>query len=78
MVIERIRVQIEETNFNFDGTDLTVTASFGVAGFEGDQSPDFHRLVSQADTALYSAKRLGRNRVEFAALPVGQKEGGSV
>lgn len=63
-VIECIRAELEATKFNFNGTSLTVTASFGVAGFEGKKAPDFSRLVAQADLALYSAKRLGRNRVE--------------
>ena len=65
-VVDRIRAQLGATQFNFDGTTLTVTASFGIAGFEGTQAPGFNRLVAQADTALYSAKRLGRNSVEIA------------
>jgi two-component system cell cycle response regulator len=67
VVIERIRTQLEATRFNFDGNRLIVTASFGLAGFQTTQAPDFHRLVAQADAALYSAKRLGRNRTETAA-----------
>ena len=64
-VIDRVRAQLEATKFNFDGGTLAVTASFGIAGFQGTVAPDFNRLVSQADSALYSAKRLGRNRVEI-------------
>lgn len=70
VVIERIRAELEATKFAFDGGSLTVTASFGLAGFEGTQTPDFNRLVSQADAALYAAKRTGRNRIELAAIPV--------
>jgi diguanylate cyclase (GGDEF)-like protein len=65
-VIDRVRAELAATKFKFDGNSLTVTASFGLAGFVGAQAPDFNRLVAQADTALYSAKRRGRNRVEVA------------
>src|SRR6266851_3489570 len=70
VVIERIRADLEATRFDFDGGSLAVTASFGLAGFEGTQAPDFNRLVSQADAALYTAKRTGRNRIEIAAAQV--------
>jgi two-component system, cell cycle response regulator len=70
VVIERIRAELEATKFDFDGNSLTVTASFGLAGFEGTQAVDFNRLVSQADAALYAAKRTGRNRLEIAATQV--------
>ena len=70
IVIERIRAELEATKFDFDGASLTVTASFGLAGFEGTQTADFNRLVAQADVALYAAKRTGRNRIEIAATPV--------
>jgi two-component system, cell cycle response regulator len=63
-VIECIRMELEATKFNFNGNSLKVTASFGLAGFTGAKAPDFNQLVAQADLALYSAKRLGRNRVE--------------
>jgi two-component system cell cycle response regulator len=65
-VIDCIRAELEATKFNFDGNSLKVTASFGLAGFVGTRPPDFNRLVAQADTALYSAKRRGRNRIEVA------------
>ena len=63
-VIESVRAELQATEFNFNGNSLTVTASFGLAGFTGTKAPDFNRLVAQADLALYSAKRLGRNRVQ--------------
>ncbi len=65
-VIERVRAELEAMQFNFDGNILKVTASFGLAGFFGTSAPDFNRLVGQADAALYSAKRQGRNRLELA------------
>jgi diguanylate cyclase (GGDEF)-like protein len=68
VVIERIRAELEATKFVFDGTSLTVTASFGLAGFEGTQAPDFNQLVTQADAALYAAKRTGRNRIQTVTL----------
>jgi two-component system, cell cycle response regulator len=69
MVIERIRQQLETTQFNLDGNTLRITASFGLATFEGTQIADFSRLVSQADAALYAAKRSGRNRLEITPPP---------
>ncbi len=66
MVVERIRRQLEAERFTFCGRALGVTASFGISGFEGGESPKFSQLLRQADTALYAAKRAGRNRIEFA------------
>jgi two-component system cell cycle response regulator len=59
------------THTNRDGATLVVvTASFGIAGHSRHQSQNFNRLVTQADAALYSAKQLGRNRVELAATEI--------
>jgi diguanylate cyclase (GGDEF)-like protein len=66
MVVERIRCQLEAERFTSCGRALGVTASFGISGFEGGESPKFSQLLRQADTALYAAKRAGRNRIEFA------------
>jgi diguanylate cyclase (GGDEF)-like protein len=65
-VIERIRTQFCETRFEFDGETAGITASFGVAEFRKEDSQDFAALVRRADAALFDAKRLGRNRVEFS------------
>jgi two-component system, cell cycle response regulator len=66
-VVERVRSEIEATPFTFKGCSLRVTASFGISGFEANRPQhDFSTLLAQADGALYSAKRLGRNRIEFS------------
>ena len=48
-----------------DGGSLCLSASIGVALFDGH--PNYERLVSRADAAMYEAKRLGRDRVVMAA-----------
>ena len=65
--MERIRAELEMTPLTFRGCTVAVTASFGIAGFEGNQSPTgFGNLQRLADAALYTAKRGGRNRIEIA------------
>jgi len=64
--VERVRVQLEGRIFTFGAKTLTVTASFGVSGFQGRPTPEFNQLLRNADAALYAAKRLGRNCIEFA------------
>ena len=66
MIVERTRAKLAAQKFSFSGTDVTVTASFGIAGYRGtDNAPPFSQLVSRADRALYKAKQQGRNRAEF-------------
>lgn len=44
-----------------DGSQLQITASIGVAPFDGH--PDYEQLMSRADDAMYQAKRNGRDQV---------------
>jgi two-component system, cell cycle response regulator len=63
---ERLRNQFAAEEFRFGGASVTVTASVGVAGFRGNEkAPEFGELLKLADAALYRAKKLGRNRVQF-------------
>jgi diguanylate cyclase (GGDEF)-like protein len=68
VVVERIRADFAAEKFKWHGDPVSVTASFGVAGFSGKCAPDFAQLVSRADAALYRAKHLGRNRIEIDPL----------
>ncbi len=48
-----------------EGTAIRVTCSLGVVCLDG-ANPSVEHVISQADTALYRAKALGRNRIEYA------------
>lgn len=63
---ERLRRAVERREFPLVGGDvLRCTVSIGMSLFEGEDR-DWECLVQDADSALYCAKRLGRNRVELA------------
>lgn len=61
VVAEKLRRAVEETPIDFGGQKIPLTLSFGVAQYDGSETPD--ALVIRADTALYAAKHAGRNRV---------------
>lgn len=58
---ERIRRFIEDTPLEFDGKSIHVTASFGLAFAQIDQT--LENVIELADQSLYESKRDGRNRV---------------
>jgi diguanylate cyclase (GGDEF)-like protein len=64
---EKIRQAVEEENFMTDvpSEKEKLTVSVGVAEFQGDS----RQLFADADSALYSAKDSGRNRVGIAEPP---------
>jgi diguanylate cyclase (GGDEF)-like protein/PAS domain S-box-containing protein len=64
-IAEELRQTLEEADIlTDDGIVFQVTASFGVAEWKDGES--FASLFARADSALYMAKRNGRNRVELA------------
>ena len=67
-IAERLREQVAGDAFSVSGgkTRVAVTISIGIGTFDrGDDTPD--TILKRADTALYRAKRTGRNRVVYDA-----------
>jgi diguanylate cyclase len=62
VIAERLRENVEKTKLGFEGQDLHVTVSLGVAEY-GDACDTLETLIKAADDALYVSKRSGRNRV---------------
>ena len=60
-VLDEIRRRFAELNFPAQPQDLNCTFSCGIAQLYGEQ--EAKALASEADQALYRAKRSGRNRV---------------
>lgn len=71
-VAERIRSEIEKTDFCHEGQHMKVTISIGCSLYDSKENPvsSPKELVEQADKALYVSKRNGRNRVSFATKEI--------
>jgi diguanylate cyclase (GGDEF)-like protein len=61
---ERVREAFEDSGIVVEDGPVDTTVSIGVAG--GPAGTELEVLLAAADTALYQAKRGGRNRVEAA------------
>lgn len=59
---EKIRKSIEEHKFIYNGVEIKLTASFGVAELS-DKIDEMDMLIAEADKKLYKAKELGKNIV---------------
>jgi diguanylate cyclase (GGDEF)-like protein len=66
---ERIRAAVHDERVDLGNDTATLTVSVGITLGTADSDPEF--LVAVADSAMYQAKRNGRNRVEVSLeLPV--------
>ena len=67
-VAERIRSNIENMDFEYEGKKVKVTISGGVSVFDIEENCVLNakEFVEQADKALYVSKTSGRNRITFA------------
>jgi two-component system cell cycle response regulator len=63
-VAERVREAVSGQPFPVGDEEYPVSCSFGLAWSDGLDDTDANWLLRQADTALYAAKRKGRNCVE--------------
>ncbi len=60
---EKIRLTLEQSPVQYEGEQISVTASFGVSSLKQLEVASFTELLRRADRALYQAKRSGKNRV---------------
>lgn len=65
-IAERVRAGLADQPVRFESANIPISASIGVASNRGLDTHDIDTLLAAADTALYHAKHMGRNRVEVA------------
>lgn len=63
LVADRVRERLMSEPVDCDISEITATASVGVARFRSGETRDM--WISRADRAMYVAKQRGRNRVEL-------------
>jgi diguanylate cyclase (GGDEF)-like protein len=63
-ILDRLRAMVADLDWRAFSAALRVTISAGVATLAPDEKPD--TLLARADSALYSAKARGRNRIASA------------
>ncbi len=71
--VDQIRSELAATKFEFQGHNLSITASFGLCWVDGSFSGAPENIVKAADAMLYRSKDLGRNRLCSCRLD-GQSE----
>ena len=60
---ERLRRNVENSVFIIaDNKSINITISIGVSSYP-EKTSQINNLIENADTALYQAKRTGRNKV---------------
>ncbi len=65
LTAERVRSVTQSQPIKSDGLDINCTVSCGVAMVNNNQDHSIKEALKHADDALYRAKQLGRNRVEY-------------
>jgi len=71
ILAERLRVAVSATVLRAAGTAFSLTASFGVTGFNDmtdDEHVTFDNLIKRLDDLLYQAKQAGRNGIRVGTL----------
>lgn len=62
---ERIRRVVEKAEFGDSKSSLSITLSCGISSLVENGAMNMEELLTQADVALYQAKKAGRNRISF-------------
>ncbi|NNE38337.1 MAG: GGDEF domain-containing protein, partial [Gammaproteobacteria bacterium] len=67
-IAERIRTAVENSSFDYKGSQVTSTVSIGLASFP-ETSNNIDELMDKADKAMYQSKSSGRNKVSIYTRP---------
>jgi diguanylate cyclase (GGDEF)-like protein len=67
VVLERIRKEIENHLFEFNGFTFHITMSFG-ACYSNHPQMDMQSIIKRADENLFDAKNTGRNRIVISEI----------
>jgi diguanylate cyclase (GGDEF)-like protein len=69
-VAEVLRDYVARQPIEFNGGAVSVTASFGVAGWDTPvpKNVSLDALIARCDACVYESKSLGRNRVTARAM----------
>jgi two-component system, cell cycle response regulator len=69
-VAESLRDAVAQLSIEFEGKQLSVTASFGVTGWDADVPAEgsVDAMVARCDACVYDSKANGRNRVSAQSL----------
>ncbi len=63
--VEQMRAAVASVALGEDAPGVTISASFGISS-AANSGYELRKLMSDADEALYQAKRDGRNRVSLS------------
>lgn len=62
IVAEKLRLSVDQNHYHKNGMDIPITISIGASQYLHNET--LEKLISRADSALYSAKEKGRNQVK--------------
>lgn len=60
---ERIRKNIERKSFSYEKKTINITISIGISEYKPSSRKVISDTIKESDSAMYEAKRLGRNKV---------------
>lgn len=72
-VAERVRLHVSGVPSETDRGPISATVSIGISFLDAD-TPNLDALLSQADKAMYSAKKAGRNKVKVSTQVVRKED----
>ncbi|MBI9101295.1 MAG: GGDEF domain-containing protein [Spirochaetales bacterium] len=67
--MERIRIEVQNYIFKYNGKEFSRTISFG-ACFCNDPKLEVDVIINTADENLYKAKRSGRNNIKTSVVEI--------